>query len=121
MACSKKELISADHMNLSGVGFEDSVRILPSGYIHIRILASRLEYLYGILPSTPIFESETARQLAEILKIEEARGDIAGYQKARAVDIFFRYLVRQKRSMSAPMPSSGETGLPTSWPRFRKH
>jgi hypothetical protein len=106
----RRELISADHMNLRGVGFGDSVHVLPSGYIHVRVLASRLEYLYGVLPATPIFEEDTARQLAEILKIEETRGDVGGYQKARAVDIFFRYLVRQKRSLCAPLAIPSDTG-----------
>ncbi len=106
----KREQISADHMNLRGVGFDDSVHILPAGYIHVRILASRLEYLYGVLPTTPTFEADTARQLADILKIEEARGEVGGHQKVRAVDIFFRYLVRQKRLQRTPLTVSPETG-----------
>jgi hypothetical protein len=106
----RMELISADHMNRRGVGFDDSVHILPSGYIHVRVLASRLEYLYGVLPATPIFEDDTARQVAEILKIEEARGDVGGHLKARAVDAFFRYLVRQKRTLCTPLTVPPITG-----------
>lgn len=106
----RRELISADHMNIRGVGFDDSVHILPSGYMHVRVLASRLEYLYGVLPTTPIFEEHTAGQLAEFLKAENLRGEISAYQKTRAVDIFFRYLVRQKRSLTTPLAPSSTTG-----------
>jgi hypothetical protein len=99
----KKELISADHMNFVGVGFDDSVRILPSGYIHVRVLASRLEYLFGVLPTTPIFDEVAAKELAEFVKIENARGDLGGFQKARAVDVLYQYLVRQKRTLTNPL------------------
>ncbi len=99
----RRELISADHMNYTAVGSEDSVRILPAGYIHIKVLAARLEYLYGVLPSTPIFDNTTAQQLSRFVELENTRGELMRHQKARAVDIFFRYLVAQKRAMSRPI------------------
>jgi hypothetical protein len=68
----RRELISADHMNYTAVGFDDSVRILPAGYIHIKVLACRLEYLFGVLPATPIFEEGTARELAHFVGLENA-------------------------------------------------
>ena len=99
----KKELISADHMNFVRVGFDDSVRILPSGYMHVRVLASRLEYLFGVVPTTPIFDDVAAKELAEFVKLENVRGDLGGFQKARAVGVLYQYLVRQKRTLTNPL------------------
>jgi len=106
----KRELISADHMNFASVGYDDSVHILPSGYIHVRILATRLEYLHAILATTPIFDESVARELGEFVKLENARGGINRYQRARAVETFYNYLVRQRRSIPSPFIRRGDGG-----------
>lgn len=105
-----RELIAADHMNFASVGPDDSVRILASGWMHARILAGRLEYLYGIIPTIPIFDKLVARQLAEFVSIESTRGRVNSHQKASAVEILYSYLLRQKKMDATPFSGSNDTG-----------
>ncbi|MGA9527621.1 MAG: type I restriction enzyme HsdR N-terminal domain-containing protein [Terriglobales bacterium] len=105
-----RELIAADHMNFVSVGPDDSVRILASGWMHVRILAGRLEYLYGIIPTIPIFDKAVARQLAEFVTMENSRGGINPHQKVRAVEILYTYLLRQKQTDFTPFSVSNDTG-----------
>jgi hypothetical protein len=106
----RRELIAADHMNFSSVGYDDSVRILASGFIHVRILVGRIEYLYGIIPTTPIFDQTVAEQLADYVRIEMARGRTNIYQRVRAVETLYAYLLRQREAQIAPLPHSADTG-----------
>ncbi len=106
----RKELISSDKMNFVSVDYDDSVRILSSGFIHIRVLASRLEYLYGILASTPLTELDTARELAAWTNAERQRGDLPKMQKVVAVEQFYAYLLRQLRDSSSPMEREQSSG-----------
>lgn len=91
----RKQLISADHMNHVSVKIEDSVHILAAGWIHLRVLPERLEYLYGILPTIPFADQSVARRIAETLNKENIHGDVLASAKARAVRLFFRYLLSQ--------------------------
>jgi hypothetical protein len=106
----QRQLIGADHMNFTSVSFDDSVRILASGYMHVRVLAGRLEYLYGIIPTTPILERDTAQQLTHFLDIEKTRGSIAPYQKLRAVEILHEYLSRQWQKNRTPFAALEDSG-----------
>lgn len=106
----RRELIAADHMNFVSVGFDDSVRILAAGWTHIRLLAGRLEYLYGVIPSTPIFDRSVAKQLSDFVRNENIRGDISPYQKIRAVELFYSYLLRQKKNDATPFWEESNSG-----------
>jgi hypothetical protein len=69
-ACSwmvRRELIEADHMNRSGVSGHDSVKVTASGFIHLGVLCERIEYLYGVLTVTPIFDSTVGNRIADYL------------------------------------------------------
>jgi hypothetical protein len=88
----RKQLISADHMNHVAVGFDDSVHVMAAGWIHLRVLPERLEYLYGTLPTVPFSDQDVARQITETLYAESIHGDVQASAKARAVRQFFRYL-----------------------------
>jgi hypothetical protein len=106
----RRELLGADHMNFNEVRPDDSVRILASGFMHVRILVGRIEYLYGIIPTTPIFEPEVAARLGDFVKLESERGATNAFQRARAVDCFFQYLSRQREANSTPFSDLKETG-----------
>ena len=103
------KLIGADHMNFSEVASDDSVRVLASGYMHVRILAGRIEYLYGVLPTTPIFERNVAEELSTFVAHETVRS-ISGYQMVTAVEMFYDYLVRQRMANSTPFMAGRTTG-----------
>jgi hypothetical protein len=106
----KRQLIAADHMNFKSVTFDDSVRILASGYMHVRILSGRLDYLYGIIPTTPILDPSVAEQLAEYVRFESNRGDISNHQQLGAVEIFRDYLWHQREANTTPFSSSSPSG-----------
>lgn len=104
------DLISNDRMSSAAVELDDALRITASGFIHIRILTGRFEYLFGVIPETPIFDREVASQLGTWVKMEIDRGDIDILQKVRAVDAFHRYLWEQSRVLATPFHQEGQTG-----------
>ena len=106
----QRQLIAADHMNFSKVEPDDSVHITASGFIHVRILSARIEYIYGVLPVTPILDREVASKLAEFVRDEKLRGDLGSFQKVRALEIFHGYLARQRRINATPFSPANETG-----------
>lgn len=63
----RKQFIEADHMNQTQVVLTDSVKVTASGFIHLRILAERLEYIYGVLTVTPISDQGVAAQIGEYI------------------------------------------------------
>jgi hypothetical protein len=91
-----KELVEADHMNFVHVDPDDLVRIQASGFIHVRVLCERFEYLYGVLPTTPIRDPTAANLVGDFINRENVRGDLGAYEKVRAIEIFFRYLVAER-------------------------
>jgi hypothetical protein len=101
-ACSwllTRGLVESDHMNQSEVDFGDCIKVTASGFIHIRILTERFEYLYGVLTVTPIFEKRVAENLAEYLKRENQQGYQGAYQQVRAIEEFLQYLQGQHRKL----------------------
>jgi hypothetical protein len=106
----KSELIITDRMNSTEISLDDSVRILAAGWVHIRILSGRFEYLLGIAATTPVTDSNVAQQLAELLRIEIQRGDLQFHQKIRTVDIFYRYLWEKRASAKTPFDDEVHSG-----------
>ena len=87
-------------MNQSAVTFDDSIRITASGYFHIRLFPERLEYLYGILPTTPFTERHTGIAITRILRKEqETAAGVPGSIKARAAQQLYDYLMRERRKL----------------------
>jgi hypothetical protein len=105
-----RQLIAADHMNYANVTFDDSVRVLASGFMHVRILSGRIEYLYGVIPTTPLLDRHTAQQLGDFVKNESIRGRLGSHQRVRAVEIFYKYLSEQRNANSTPFSKSEDTG-----------
>jgi hypothetical protein len=67
-------------------------------------MPSRLEYLYGILPTTPFFDDIATNRIARFVERENARGFIALAAKADAVQILYAYLVEQKKLLREKQP-----------------
>jgi hypothetical protein len=111
----KNTLIEADHMNVDHVEFDDSVRISASGFIHLRILSERLEYLYGVLPVTPIVESDTARLIANTIEIENRNGVVGGYQMLNCAKQFYKYLDHQARRIRENFAGFGDDESGTAY------
>jgi hypothetical protein len=109
-ACSwlvERELVEADHMNRSGVSGDDCVKVTASGFIHLRILCERIEYLYGVLSVTPIIDSGVANKIAQYLNRENQHDRISGHQMVQCVEEFLRYLKYRYSRLQAAYPEFG--------------
>jgi hypothetical protein len=106
----RSNLIITDRMNSTDVEWDDSVRILASGWVHLRILSERFEYLFGVIPTTPIRDQKIAQQLADLVKIEMTKSDLDLHQKVRAVDIFMRYLWEERQRLITPFNDGDVSG-----------
>jgi len=104
------ELLVTDRMNSVEVDWQDSVRVLAAGWVHLRLLSGRFEYLFGVIPTTPIRDQRTAEQLSELVRNEAARGQLDLHQKVRAVDIFYRYLWSERQASKTPFNDGPESG-----------
>ena len=59
--------------------------------MHLRILCSRIEYIYGIIPSVPISDRATADRLAGYVNAETQRAP-SSHHKAEAVKCLVDFL-----------------------------
>lgn len=106
----RSDLIITDRMNSTDVEWDDSVRILASGWVHLRILSERFEYLFGVIPTTPIRDQNIAQQLADLVRSEMAKNELDLHQKVRAVDIFMRYLWDERQRLTTPFNEGDISG-----------
>jgi hypothetical protein len=97
-------------MNTTEVDWQDSVRILAAGCVHLRLLTGRFEYLFGVIPTTPIRDQRAAQQLAELVKLESERGELDFHQKIRAVDILYLYLWNERTASTTPFNDGPDSG-----------
>lgn len=86
-----RQLIIAENFNFSAVSRDQSVKVLASGFMHLRILCSRIEYIYGVIPSVPISDRATAARLATYVNAESQRAP-SSRQKAEAVKCLVDFL-----------------------------
>jgi hypothetical protein len=107
---ARTELVVTDRMNTTDLIWGDSIRILAAGWVHLRLLSGRFEYLFGCIPTTPIRDHKAAQQLADLVKIEAERGELLFHQKVRAVEIFFEYLWNERRAAITPFNDGPESG-----------
>jgi hypothetical protein len=107
---ARTELIVTDRMNTTEVVWEDSVRILAAGWVHLRLLSERFEYIFGSIPTTPIHDPRTAVQLGDLVKIEAERGELDFHQKVRTVEIFYRYLQSERAAATTPFKGGPDSG-----------
>jgi hypothetical protein len=108
-ACSwllRKQLIEADHMNQTEVVLTDSVKVTASGFIHLRILCERLEYVYGVLTVTPISDQTVAAQIGEYI-LRENQMITGGFQQLGGAQVFLQYLQAQFDQMRAAYSEFG--------------
>jgi hypothetical protein len=108
-ACSwllRKQLIEADHMNQSEVVLTDSIKVTASGFIHLRILCERLEYVYGVLTVTPISNQDVAAQIAEYIRRENHMA-IGGFQQLGCAELFRQYLEDEFMQLKAAYSEFG--------------
>jgi hypothetical protein len=104
-----RQLISADHMRFTEVGFDDAIRILASGFMHIRILPDRLQYCFGVISVTPIVDPVVAVRLSNYIEREITRDDLSEHDQTLAVEVLYNYLLKQLEFRRGHTPFSGST------------
>ena len=99
-----RQLILADNFNFSAVGLDDCVKIQASGFVHLRILCERIEYLYGVIPVIPVADEETTATLAHYVNRENQQGSCSAKDKARAVQKLLEFLRREMARLREKNP-----------------
>jgi hypothetical protein len=78
-------LVNANHMNNVSLELSDCIKITASGYIDPRVLAERIEYLFGILPTTRIADADVVDVVVDVVNRENRVGEVTTGTKLFAV------------------------------------
>jgi hypothetical protein len=87
-----RQLVIADNFSNVEIVLNDSVKISAGGFIHLRVLSERMEYLAGVLPVVPISDDKTCATIAEHIIRESQRGSTTLAEKTRAVEALLKFL-----------------------------
>jgi len=98
MFCLQKGLIEVDTSSETEIREIDCVKASASGWAHMRILSSRLEYIASILPTTPMNDKALSSRIFERMQAEHNSGYISLHQSISLVEGFLRYLREQRAS-----------------------
>jgi hypothetical protein len=88
----RNRLITADHMGRARLVETDHVRAHAAGLAHWRFLASRLEYLVGVLPATYVTDRRLAEWISKRSKVNEGYTDISLARKKEVLHELINYL-----------------------------
>lgn len=110
--CLAQGLVEADHFGRDLQGEDDNIKITYSGFVHLRLLLDRLEYLYGVLPTTPFFNRTYAESVSKTLDREASGAEVPWVFKLQAVELLFRHLKEQHAAgvISFPQFGGADTG-----------
>jgi hypothetical protein len=92
---ARRNLIQADHMAKRAVGPDDYVRAHASGFVHLHLLANRLEYVAAAVVDTYLLERGAAITLARASQVSPGYSDISYGRKQEVVWKFSEYLRRE--------------------------
>jgi hypothetical protein len=100
----KQGLIEADNMSTVELRKGTAVRISSAGFIHMRVLSERLEYVSGCLYEAPFLSSEMADYVKGMLEDSLRTGGLSMTRKAQGVQEFRKYLreLKSRREQIAP-------------------
>ena len=97
----QKGLVEADTLSLIDLGSDDCVKATASGWVHMRLLSERIEYLHAVLPTTPIYDGPLRQLVFDRMKIENKFGDLKMHQAIALVEGFQKYLREQKAELNS--------------------
>jgi len=98
--CLAKELIEVDTSSPDTIRDRDSVKATASGWAHIRLLSSRIEYIASVLPTTPMNDKQLSARVYDLMLNENRTGRTQFHQSVQIVQSFESYLRRQIRELS---------------------
>lgn len=86
------ELIVSEDLTSRPVQPQTSVRVRSSGYIHMKILAQRLEYVASCALITPVADEKVAGKIGPLWQINDPHNDARGRSKRDSAFHFLEYL-----------------------------
>lgn len=99
--CLKKELIEVDTSSPDTIRDRDSLKTTASGWAHMRLLSSRLEYVASILPTTALDDQQLSARVYDLMQTELRFGRLPHNQAISIVELFEGYLQRQSSCLGA--------------------
>jgi len=76
------------------------VKATASGWAHIRLLSSRLEYVAAVLPTTAIDNKQLSARVYDLMQTEQRFGRMPYNQSIAVVEAFESYLRSQNALIS---------------------
>lgn len=109
-----KELIEADSATALTLSPTDSIKATASGWVHMRLLAARSEYIWGVLPTTALNDQALDARTFDLMQSEARYGHLYPSQINGVVEHFHRYLQAQFESLNSHpgYSAAGLTGSP---------
>lgn len=96
-----KELIEADSSTVNTLTDSDSIKASASGWAHLRIICSRAEYIWGVLPTTGINDRVLEARVYDLMQTEGRFNNLFPNQIMGVVEHFHRYLQGQFTTLRA--------------------
>jgi len=95
----EKELIEVETSSRSTIREFDCVKATASGWAHMRLLASRIEYLAAILPTTPVDDDKFAAQIYDVMQTENRIGHPSYHRYTALAEALLPYLKHQHEKL----------------------
>lgn len=94
-----KALIEADTLSLVELASEDCVKVTASGFIHMRILSERVEYLSSVLPTTAVNDGAFSDRIFDAMGVENRTGSLSLSRRLTLTKQLAAYLANQRDLM----------------------
>jgi hypothetical protein len=96
----ERELIEVDSGSIKNLKDTDCVKMTASGWAHLRILSSRVEYLSSVLHNMAISDDQLVNRVFDMMQIESRYGDLRLNQMIGVVENFLHYVKEQKENLN---------------------
>ena len=80
------------------------MKIEASGFMHLRVLCERIEYLYGVLATTPIADTKVVARLTDFTKRESERSELSVRERVLAIETFLAFLRGEMKRLREKNP-----------------
>jgi hypothetical protein len=107
-----KALVEPDTLSLIDLKMTDCIKVTASGFIHMRILSERVEYLSSVLPTTAINDERFSDRIFDAMKTENVAGKLSLSRSLTLTRQLGEYLSAQRKELRkhdgyAAMPKTG--------------
>ncbi len=94
-----KALVEPDTLSLMKLSQDDCIKVTASGFIHMRILSERIEYLHSILPTTSVNSERLSSRVFDAMGVENSVGRLSLSRSLTLVKQFGEYLSDQRKEL----------------------